>query len=401
MSQLLIRPNATDVPLLRRLLAPDALRAGFAPDRLVVDAHVAIRKPEVRHLAEQAGIGLLIDPQTYFLQDRQSLADPWVSLPFASSEQLSEFDFNSAFVDNLVRECVEAQVRFGATQIVAPYIHIGHRRQDWRAVQSRIWSTTRQFLDDTHVALPVLAVLSLDWKVQVDVFDGSIGTELRRSLRDLGPVEIALGVSSVTKGKDPAERIEQMLTLIGTLSRTSPVIAWQQGVLGELCVAGDAAGYETGIGTREAYDVSAVLASHRKYGASSPRSARPVYIRPLQRSIPKSSVAALAEIPRIWPLIFCHDDQCCEPEGRTMLADARHHAVIARKRALQSLDIIPNSEWQWRHLANRAERGVELAARINRIGTSDPRVKNVPSGPLVAAQTVARRRAVRRIQATA
>lgn len=401
MSELLIRPNAADVPLLRRLLGPQALQSGTAPDRVVVDAHVAARRPEVRRLAEQSGTRLLIDPQTHFLQDHQPLADPWTSLPYAHAPKFDERDFSPAFVDELVQRCVQAQLELGATQIVAPYVHIGHRGQDWRATQSRMWRMTRRFLDGSHIALPTVAVLSLDWKAQAAIFDDAAGIDLRRALRDLGPGDIAIAASSVTKAREPENRIESLLTLIAQLSRLAPVLAWQQGVLGELCVAAGAAGYETGIGTREAYDVSAALAARRRYGDRSGRGARPVYVRPLQRSIPKTSITALAESPRLWPLVMCHDEQCCEPDGHTMLNDARQHAVISRKRALEALDLIPDPQWRWRYFATRTQQGADLAARINRIVATDTRVREVASGPLAAAQTIAGRRATRRGRITA
>ncbi|WP_448070782.1 hypothetical protein [Georgenia yuyongxinii] len=401
MSELLIRPNASDVPLLRRVLGPEALANGSAPDRLVVDAHVAARRPEVRHLAERSGTGLLIDPQTHFLQDHQPATDPWTDLPYARADQLDQSDFAPAFVEELVRAAVQAQVDLGATQIIAPYVHIGHRRQDWRLVQARLWSATRRVLDDNHITLPVLGLLSLDWRAQDGLFADNPGSDLGRALRDLAPTEVAVAASAVTKTRDPEGRIESMLSLVSYLARLAPVLAWQQGLLGELCVAAGAAGYETGIGTRETYDVSPSLAARRRYGHTSPRQARPVYIRPLQRSIPKASVTALAENPRLWPFILCHDEQCCEPDGRTMLSDARQHAVVARKRALQALEAIPDPQWRWRYLATRTGEGAALAARINRIAATDPRVTNVPPAPLVAAQAITERRAARRARTTA
>lgn len=401
MSELLIRPNAADVPLLRRALGPQALASGFAPDRLVVDAHVAARRPEVRRLAEQAGIGLLIDPQTHFLQDHQPAADPWTDLPYARAAQLNQSDFDPVFVEDLVRGAIQTQIELGATQIIAPYVHIGHRRQDWRQIQARIWRTTRRVLDENQITLPAVAVLSLDWKVLTGVFDADAGSDLGRSLRDLAPADIAVAASSLTKGRDPEDRIESMLALIAQLSHLAPVLAWQQGVLGELCVAAGAAGYETGIGARETYDVSGSLAARRRYGQPSNHGARPVYVRPLQRSIPKTSVIALSENPRLWPFLICHDEQCCEPDGRTMLADARQHAITARKRALHALDVIPDPQWQWRYLATRAREGSNLTARINRVAATDPRVRKVATGPLDAAHSVAERRAARRVRTTA
>jgi hypothetical protein len=89
MADLIVRISGCDEALLSRLVGPprsgSPSTATRRPDRIVVDAHTAASTPSIARTARRAGLPMLVDPQTFYLQDDQYPADPWAQLPFASS----------------------------------------------------------------------------------------------------------------------------------------------------------------------------------------------------------------------------------------------------------------------------------------------------------------------------
>lgn len=94
-------------------------------------------------------------------------------------------------------------------------------------------------------------MLALGWR-ELDRARWPVGLSLLRAClqRELRPGELALAASRVDAGVRPAERISAYAAVIGRMRRHWPVLAWQQGTLGEVAVAAGAAGYECGIGWR-------------------------------------------------------------------------------------------------------------------------------------------------------
>lgn len=380
---LLIRPNAQDAKLLPNLLA---VRKPALPRlHVVLDAHVAARSPELTVGARDAGSPLLVDPQTYLLQDRQHASDPWCALPFATASPLLPDMFQPERLDALIRDVVAFQVRQGASSIIPPYFFLGRNELGWADVQARVWRGTRAALDDLDVKLPVTAVTSVDWSRLRGMGAFAPDEELDRALRDLAPNEVAVASSKSHLGARPEERVLDLCAAITRLSRIAPVIAWHQGILGEACVAAGAQGYESGIGQREALDLPSSMASRRNPPTGGPRSPRSVFVKGLMRSIPKKAIQALSDNRRLWPSIFCLDSDCCLPNGQSMLGDARSHSVRARRESLAELASVKNPAWRWGALADRTEHGLTLAERINRSGDG----ARVNSGPLRGMHIVA------------
>src|SRR5687768_16734884 len=93
-SELLIRPGYNDHDAVADLLAPGGaatlLPGRSTPiDRLVVDAHLAKRRPQFAAAAASAGVPLLVDPLTHFWQGQLRDSDPWASLPHGRMEALT------------------------------------------------------------------------------------------------------------------------------------------------------------------------------------------------------------------------------------------------------------------------------------------------------------------------
>jgi hypothetical protein len=369
MAQLIIRANGADAALLTRLLEDrpgmPVHAARSRPSRLVVDAPTAASHPEIAVAARRAGLPMLIDPQTFYLQDYQHSDDPWARLPFADPAVATVADLRSdARTDRLVATSLEYQLARGASMLIAPYVHVDCSSDGWAEVQAGLYRRTRRYLDHQQLRLPVLAPVAVSWRLVgrptwPSAMDGIVG-----GLRELRPDEVALAASRVDQGKQPEERLVDLYAAIGLLRRDWPVIAWHQGVLGEACVAAGALGYETGIGWRERCDLSSQMSRHRKPhdGDFGPRA---VYVTALGRSIPKRTVAVVINDPTIGPDLVCLDPACCPAGRQALLGDARVHALIARSARLAVLAGAQHPRWAWQHLAHQAAAGLNIAERVN------------------------------------
>ena len=390
MADLVIRAGANDAALLRRLYGtdggPPAVRT---PDRVVVDAHVADDNPGIGMTARTAGVPFLIDPQTYYLQDVQHAADPWVRLPFATPDALTPAELMGQVVqDRLVNQVIEHQVTNGATAVIAPYVHIEGVSNGWLEVQAGLWRRTRACLDQQNIALPVIGLLALGWRCLHPTQGISKLGPVWAALRNLGPVEVALAASKVHLGANADERLVDLLTLVRNLSSDYPVLMWQQGLLGEACVIAGASGYETGIGYREKCELNTAMSNHRGIRSGAP-GARPVYVESLGRSIPKRSLEQVQKNRRLWPRILCADSDCCPPGGAGLLGDARAHAVVSRARNLNRLATINQTQWKWNHLADKAAEGLSIASRVNLLAADSSLVSKVDTAALSAINDVA------------
>lgn len=407
MSEFLARFGTDDEALLRRVLGVGA--AGptrSAPDRIVVDAHVPSRAPALSVMARRAGRAFLIDPQTYYLQDLQHPQFPWTSTPFGRPEPVTPADLTSTkALDALVIACVEYQLAHDATAVIPPYVHIEKIGDGWSDVQAALWARTARYLHEQCIGLPVIAVVALGWTTLAPQLREQCLSKLAASLRALRPVEIALAASKIDQGVRPADRLAELVLTIRHLRRIAPVIAWQQGVLGEAAVAAGAIGYECGIGWRERCDLQSAMRQHRAAPAPDGRfAARPVYVPQLGRSLPKATVVQLMSNRGIAPDLICMDPQCCPRGGQSLLGDAREHALASRRRQLAEVAQSDQPAWQWRVLADRADAALALAARVNFYVKSlpaEPRIARVDIGALTAMQVVAnnRRQTLRRRRA--
>lgn len=394
MAELLIRALSVDAALMRRVYGLDGYsRAVATPSRIVVDAHTPLSEPELGGIARRAGVPFLIDPQTYFLQDLQHPGDKWANLPFGEAAIWTPSDaLSSQRQEMVIRESVEYQVAHGATSIIPPYVHLEKADNGWGEVQSSLWLGTRRYLDEHGVSLPVTAVFAPGWRLLHPVQGPKNLRSVFAALDKLAPTEVAVAASKVAAGVRPEDRLMDLILMIERLSVLYPVIAWQQGLFGEACLAAGARGYETGIGWRERCDLQSGMAVHRKPPNGSGFGKRPVYVAELGRSIPAKTVAALKLHRGLWSDVICTDSQCCPPAGAGMLGDARAHAIVRRAQAAAEIATMPRAVWRWNHLAERAHKAKALADNINRAHETDLDLSRVDTGPIAALEAVAHQR---------
>lgn len=389
MADLIVRISGCDEALLSRLVGPprsgSPSTATRRPDRIVVDAHTAASTPSIARTARRAGLPMLVDPQTFYLQDDQYPADPWAQLPFASSPVSTVGDLlNPARLDRLIAESLEFQLDHGASILTAPYVHVERAVDGWAKVQAGLYRRTRRFLDANNLCLPVLAPLALSWRLLGRTTWPTALDDLVAAIHALEPTEVALAASKIDQGARADRRLADLYATIGRLRCHWPVIAWQQGVLGEACVAAGADGYETGIGWRERCDLRAQMGTHRK-PAGQGFGARPVYIAALGRSIPKRTVAALlTDHPTVAADLVCQDQKCCPAGRQTLTSDARTHAVIARAARLATISAAAHPRWAWKLLAAQSAHGLQLTERINAIAARSAGIAKVDTTALHA-----------------
>ncbi len=395
MAELLVRVGSSDAALVRRIFdARTTTPRRLLPNRIVTDAHAALTKPDIGSVARRAGVPFVVDPQTFYLQDEQHPADPWSQLPFADAARLTPADLSTKNrAGRLVAECLEFQLQRGASVLMPPYVHVERGTDGWVEVQAELWRQTRDFVDRQGLQLPLLAVLALGWRLLDRNLWPSAFHPLSGALTLLAPDEVALAASKADRGAHSDHRLVSLLSAVGQLKQTFPVIAWQQGTLGEAAVAAGAAGYETGIGWREHCDLQTAMSQHRKPKKTDGGfSSRPVYIRALGTSIPKKTVETVMSQPRIAANLVCIDASCCFNGRDDLLRDAREHAIISRAQTLHELGEPAQPAWQWNILAQRSATALEIAELINKVTAKEQSVPKIDTSHLSAINIVAENR---------
>lgn len=393
MPDLLIRASGLDGALIAKMLTRVAARKPeelVVRPRLVVDAVTALRHREFAETARIAGVPMLVDPETYYLQDVQHAGDRWAALPFARQAAMTVSDVSRGVQREIIEAAIEHQIRCGATHLVLPYLHIKRADDGWAEKQIGLYRTARAVLDQRGIALPTIAVIDVSWRL-LDRRTWSDGLlPMLATIEAAGFDEIALAGSNVDAGTHPEGRAQALLASVARAARTAPIIAWNQGLLGELSVAAGAVGYSTGIGWREKWDTAARMRDRRAAREPGPMAPRPVYLGKLGRSIPKKTVHELVGQRTIAPDLPCPPGGCCHDGAPGLLADSRWHTLYARVASLRQL-AATDRRFKWAELRTRAEHGLDLARRINTVAAREglDRVDDAALHAILACATVA------------
>lgn len=333
---------------------------------------------------------MLVDPETYYLQDVQHPGDRWAALPFARPGVMTPSELTRTVQREIVEGAIDHQIRCGATHLIIPYVHIKMADDGWTEKQIGLYRTTRALLNEHGIALPTVAVVDLSWRLLERRTWPEALLPLLGEIATAGFDEIGLAGSNVDGGVHPDDRAKSLLASVRRAGRTAPVIAWNQGLLGELCVAAGAIGYGTGIGWREKWDAAARMRDRRVLREPGPMAPRPVYIGKLGRSIPKKTLQDLVGRRGIGPDLPCPPGGCCRDGASGLLADARGHTLYARVASLRQL-AETDRRFRWSHLRTRAKQGLDLARRINVVAAREDlnRVDNAALRAIVACATTA------------
>lgn len=379
MPELLIRPGINDHEVIQDLLAPGGAaillpNRGPLIDRLVVDAHVAMVRPEFAEAAASAGIGVLIDPLTPLWQGELRPQDKWAKLPFGRAEELDPEGLSNPFTrKELTARVVSFQAEQGATAIIPPYPYVGSPNDPLFEIALDFIRRTARYMRETGIALPMVPLLC----AQLQRFGGektwARGVERFVEVAlDLGPESIAVCLSPAGHGADSYNKVLRLFATARHIKRTGArVVAWRQGVYGHGLVAAGLDGYETGIGTRELCNGAASVASRkppkpgtkRKGGGPSVG----IYFEPLRRSVSPRVGETLLGHRSLRPKVMCDDERCCPDGAASTLDQRRHHAVRSRAREMAALEAQPHAPWRLHQVAKDARAAQDLAIQANRV----------------------------------
>jgi hypothetical protein len=392
MPELLIRPGANDHEVISDLLTPGAgaiLLPGARPliNRLVLDAHVAKARPVFAQTAEHAGVPVLVDPLTIYLQGELREADKWSQLPFGEARKLTADELSNPFRrEKLVSEVVAFEIEQGATAIIPPYCYASSPSDPFFALSLELLRATSRYMARNGIALPVIPVFCVRlqsfgpekaWQEGVDRF--------ANVALDLGPEAIAVCLSPAGDLKN--DSYSKVFRLFATTRRVkmtgTRVFAWRQGIYGPGLVAAGIDGYETGIGTRERTNLAQTISSRKppKPGKKPSGGAGPgIYLEPLRRSVISTIGETLLGHRSMRPKLMCDDERCCPNGAASTLDQRRHHAVRSRSRELAALENQPHISWRLNQVGKDSRAAADLAIQANdvlkqakikeRVGTS-------------------------------
>lgn len=381
MAELLIRPGINDHEVIQDLLAPGGaaiLLPNSRPliDRLVIDAHVALARPELAEAASAVGVGVLVDPLTPLWQGELRAKDKWAQLPFGTAEEVDRERFGNPFVrKELTARVVSFQAEHGATAVIPPYPYVSSPSDPLFEVALDFIRGAARYMREAGIALPMIPVLCAQlqrfgsekvWREGIDRFT--------QVAVDLGPESIAICLSPAGNGTDSYNKVRRLFAAARHVKQTGVrVVGWRQGVYGHGLVAAGLDGYETGIGTREQCNVAASIANRKppKPGTKQKGGGPSVgiYIEPLRRSVSPRVGETLLGHRSLRPKVMCDDERCCPDGAASTLDQRRHHAVRSRAREMAALEAQPHVAWRLHQVAKDARAAQDLAIQANRVLT--------------------------------
>lgn len=385
--ELLIRPGREDHLVVADLIAPGGAGRSFGArppvSRLVLDAPLAVSRPQFAEDARAAGLPVAIDPLTFLLQGETDPDHGWTRLPFATAGAVTPAQLaDHGLRRRLVSLTVDFQIEHGATVIVPPYFYAGGPTDPWFDVSLTCLTDTAAYLRHLDARLPLSPVLTgrLDrfarpahWAAGIDRFAGTAMAA--------GAQIVATQLGPAGKPKDNYAKVLHLFQAAQRLRRPGLAVhAWRQGAYGPALVAAGLQGYETGISVGESTDLAAAARSRRPAPPPEPDQedkaqgggGGAVFLAPLGRSVPRRVVDALHANLATRALIVCDDATVCCPNGisSTLGAGRRAHAVRSRARYLAAIDRMPaHPAWRLHKVAQDALAGAHLINVANGVLT--------------------------------
>jgi hypothetical protein len=377
-SDLAIRPAHNDHLVVGDLLAREstdwAARGRPLFQRLVLDATVAAKQPQLARDAAEAGLPVIVDPMTFLAQSETEPDRGWSALPFGDSRghEAREFASNSA-MDKLVQGVVDFEIANGASWVVPPYFYASDPRDEYFLRGLTAIKATRGFLDATGQSMPIMPVLcgKLDGFASKASWGSGVDWFAHRS-KESGADTVGLLMSPVGDFSDTYQKAFKITEVTRRLmGHGLRVHVWRQGALGPLLVAMGAAGYETGLQYGNKTDIRA-MASRQRPKLETARGAKgggegQMFVPVLGRWILGSQAAALAENPATRALIVCEDATGCCASLSATLSNRRVHAVRSHARRLAELDVMPNSvAWRLQGVSNWSTQALDAITAMNK-----------------------------------
>jgi hypothetical protein len=399
-AELFIRPGQNDHEVIAELLAPDsssALMSGdrrFPIDRVIADAHIAAKRPQLARAASSAGIPFMVDPLTHFWQTELRESDALALLPYGSPASRMSEDFTNPLTrEALIESVIDFEVGQGATVVVAPYLFARTTEDAWFKRGLELLEATRRRMERTGLRLPLFAVLAVGHQGFAPASTWSEGIDrFARKASEVGAAGIGVSFSPITP-KDSYGKVMALFAACEEIKQVSrlPVFGWRQGVYGAGLSAAGLDGYETGIATSEACNLPGSMTSRRpregkkKSGGSAPG----IFIDSLGRSVP-AKVGRLLLASSLKARVMCDDERCCPNGISSTIEHPRQHAVRMRSRQLRSQDALPHQSWRLHQLSKDTAAGSTLVLQANQILETAGVKERLPATGLDAMNRVAR-----------
>lgn len=384
-AELLIRPGRQDHLVVADLIAPGGAGRSFGArppiSRLVLDAPLAVARPQFAEDARAAGLPLAIDPMTFLMQGETDPDHAWSQLPFAAAGAMTAAQLaDPTQRRRLVSLAVDFQISHGASVIVPPYFHAASPADPWFEASLACLTDTASYLQHLDARLPLSPVLTgrLDrfarpahWAAGIDRFAATAMT--------VGAQTVATQLGPAGKPRDNYAKVLHLFQAAQRLRRPGLAVhAWRQGAYGPALVAAGLQGYETGISVGESTDLAGAARSRRPTPPPEPdQEDRPrgggggaVFLTALNRSVPRAAVDALHANLATRALIVCDDTTVCCPNGMdsTLNGGRRAHAVRSRARYLAEIDRMPTQpSWRLHKIAQDAQAGAHMINVTNTV----------------------------------
>jgi hypothetical protein len=282
-------------------------------------------------------------------------------------------------------ESAGRSIERGATAIIPPYLYVSSPADPFFDIALDFLRATARNMSKAGLALPVMPVFCAQlkglgaektWTEGIDRFT--------KTALDLGPDALAVCLSPAGGAGDSYSKVLRLFAATRRIKHSGVrVIAWRQGIYGLGLVAAGLDGYETGVGTRERTDLSAVINSRKPPQPGKKRSGGAplgIYLEPLRRSFSSAVGETLLGHRGMRPKVMCDDERCCPNGAASTLDQRRQHAIRTRARELAALEAQPHTSWRLHQIAQDARAAGQLAVQANdvlkaagigqRIGTS-------------------------------
>lgn len=211
-----------------------------------------------------------------------------------------------------------------------------------------------------------------------------------------GPIDRVIVDAHVAQKRPQQDSYAKVLSTFEATTRAKQVsalrtYAWRDGIFGAgLCAAG-IDGYEAGIATSEACNLSSSLAARkpkaekRKSGGNAPG----IFIDMLGRSV-QAAVGRTLLASSLKDRVMCDDERCCPDGPASTIARPRQHAVRMRARQLRLQEGLPHSSWRLHQLSKDCTAGSTLVLQANQILKATNMKERLPAEGLNAMGKVAR-----------
>jgi len=379
-ADLSIRPAHNDQRVLADLIASStggwSGRGKPVVQRLILDAAVAIKQPQLAKDAAAAGIPVVVDPMTYLLQYETPADHPWSSLSFGAAKAVSSSAFESAGSKRaLVRDVVEFQLARGASAIVPPYFYARDPKDPVFTHGLNAIRETRRFMDEAGLKMPLLPVLCgrVDAFTHPESWPQGLDWFVERATAH-GAESIAIQLSPLGDAGDSYAKLLYAFQTVQRVVKTGlRSHLWRQGAFGPAFVAAGASGFETGLQWGNKSDLSSVASNRRPVAHSASEKhgggGGQYFLPALNRWIIGKQADALNSHSATRDLMVCDDPvNCCSAGYEASRPIRREHAVRAQARSLARLTAMPPLvSWRMHQVSMDAAHGVDLIDRMNKV----------------------------------